>query len=174
MLLLWKAGVVPTNWKPNALKIHSIFKTFFCRFIFMAKSSWKLFSCHRLPGAAPTAVLIWKNKYRPHNYAVHLLTGSRRQMSTTRVVHMFAELCILRLLNETTQNFIFFCLWAKVQSILRACLPWKCPGRRCGCCPSEGRRTGITDAGWSSSPTQTDPPEDTHRPRFKIWWEFWL
>lgn len=136
-----------------------------------------LSSCHPLPGAAPTAVLIWEKTktHHPHNCAVHLLTGSRRQMSATRVAHMFTELCVLRLLietaqkNVTTQECRSFCLWAKARSILRACLPQKCPGRRCGCCPSEGRRTGITDAGWSSSPTQTDPPEHKNRPSF-----FWL
>lgn len=178
MLLFWKVGhVVPTNSKPNALKIHSIFKTFFCRFIFMAQSSWKLFSCHRLPGAASTAVLIREKKRTTlitTLFTCWLALGGRCRQ------HVFTELCILRLLNETAQKNVTtqecwsFCLWAKVQSILRACLPWKCPGCRCGCCPCEGRRTGITDAGWSSSPTQTDPPEHTHRPSFKMSWEFWL
>lgn len=34
-----------------------------------------------------------------------------------------------------------------------ACLPWKCPGRQCGCCPAGGRRTWTRAAGWNSSPS---------------------
>ena len=42
-------------------------------------------------------------------------------------------------------------------------LPWKCPDRRCGCCPSEGHRTWTTDVGWSFSLTQMDRPTHTHK-----------